>query len=126
MEGSIYGENKYCSYHHHIGNLEAGIALRTDIDRMFTDAGGCLSQEDYHRASLLCKRITDLDNRHAEAYKLRGYVDFMCGNYTDSELANRRAMELLPEEPILSRDLLWHCISKADRKTPCSLCSIAL
>lgn len=110
MEGSIYGENKYCSYHHHIGNLEAGIALRTDIDRMFTDAGGCLSQEDYQQASLLCKRITDLDNRHAEAYKLRGYADFMCGNYTDSELANRRAMELLPEDayPVKGLALALH------------------
>ena len=77
---------------------------------MFTDAGGCLSQEDYQQASLLCKRITDLDNRHAEAYKLRGYVDFMCGNYTDSELANRRAMELLPEDayPVKGLALALH------------------
>lgn len=98
MEGSIYGENKYCSYHHYIGQLEAGITLRTDIDRMFTDAGECLFGEDYQQASLLCKHITDLNGRHAEAYKLKGYADFMCGNYIDSELANRKAMELLPED----------------------------
>lgn len=98
MEGSIYGENKYCSYHHHIGKLEAGITLRKDIDRMFTDARKCLLAEDYQQASLLCARITGLDDRHAEAYKLKGYADFMCGNYGDSELANRRGMALLPED----------------------------
>lgn len=96
MEGSIYGENKYCSYHHHVGKLEAGIALRTDIDRLFSDAQKCIAQDDYQQASLLCGRITALDARHGEAYKLKGYADFMCGNYSDCELANRRAMEELP------------------------------
>lgn len=110
MEGSVYGENKYCSYHHHIGQLEVGIALRTDIDRLFTDARECLSQEDYQQASLLCDRITGLNSSHAEAYKLKGYADFMCGNYTDSELANRRAMELLPEDayPVKGLALALH------------------
>lgn len=98
MEGNIYGENKYCSYHHHIGKLEAGIALRTDIDRMFADAQNCLAHKDYQQASLLCDRITGLNSRHAEAHKLKGYADFMCGNYSDSELANRRAMELSPQD----------------------------
>lgn len=98
MEGNIYGENKYCSYHYHISRIKGIIALRTDIDRMFTDARKSLSRNEYQQASLLCARITDLNNGHGEAYKLKGYADFMCGNYEDSELANRRAMELLPED----------------------------
>lgn len=116
MEGSIYGENKYCSYHYQMGKLKAGIALRTDIDRLFSDAQKCLAQEEYQQASLLCDRIIGLDARHGEAYKLKGYADFMCGNYSDCELANRRAMELLPEDAYPVKGLALALYRQGDRE----------
>ena len=126
MEGSIYGENKYCSYHHHIGNLEAGIALRTDIDRMFTDAGGAFHRKTISRR-LCCASVSPIwtivmrrrINSEAMSTSCAAIIQI-----PSLPTAGRWSCYL--KMPILSRDLLWHCISKADRKTPCSLCSIAL
>lgn len=98
MNGSIYGENTYCSYNNHLRGLELRLAERVDEEKMLTEAKEAVRNEDFQKTTLLCARILKMKSTHPDALKLKGYAEFMCGNYKESECDNRKALESIPDD----------------------------
>jgi Flp pilus assembly protein TadD len=44
--------------------------------------------------SQLLERLLTLESEHIEALRLKGFTDFMNGNYALSEAVNRRALDI--------------------------------
>lgn len=94
MEGTIYGENKYCSYNHYLKTKIEEIKKITDVEILFKDANSAIQNNQVQEAALIAEQLIGIDSNCVEAYKLKGYAEFMCGNYEQSEKDNRAALEL--------------------------------
>ncbi len=102
MEGSIYGENKYCSYNVYLQKKMAEIATEVDASAALKKAQEALTHEEVQMALMLAKRGIELNGKdselHKELYKLKGYADFMCGNYKDAEESNAEVLRLYKDD----------------------------
>lgn len=98
MNGNIYGENIYCSYNNHLRSLELKLAERVDKEKMLTEAKEAVRNEDFQKTALLCARILKVKESNPDALKLKGYAEFMCGNYKESECDNRKVLESIPDD----------------------------
>lgn len=94
MEGTIYGENKYCSYNHYLKTKIEEIKKITDANALLEKASLAVQKHQIQEAALMAEQVIKLDPKNVEAYKLKGYAEFMCGNYEQSEKDNRAAIAL--------------------------------
>ncbi|MBP1613808.1 MAG: Radical domain protein [Bacteroidetes bacterium] len=98
MEGSIYGENKYCSYNVYLKKKMEEVRRIKDVRYIQEKAQEALRNDEVQVVALLAKHGVALDKNNLELYKLKGYADFMCGNYADAERSNSEALKLCGED----------------------------
>lgn len=99
MKGNIYGENEYCSYNVAMKNKVKYLSSQSDIENLLLQAELSAYNEQYQQSSLILERILELDENNFKAYQLKGYVEFQCGNYNLSEKANKKALDIMPDDP---------------------------
>jgi len=72
MEGSVYSENRYCSYNVAISTAREQLDRIEDVDVMLSKA----------------KKFADNGNFQLGVFEFYGYISFMLGNYLDAKKAN--------------------------------------
>jgi radical SAM protein with 4Fe4S-binding SPASM domain len=98
MDGTIYGENKYCSYNNYLKDKIKEIQKETNTITLLEKARNAVKNENVQEAALMAEKVISLDPKNLEAYKLKGYAEFMCGNYEQSEKDNRAAIALSADD----------------------------
>jgi radical SAM protein with 4Fe4S-binding SPASM domain len=98
MNGSIYGENQYCSYNQALGRSESEMRAFTDAGMLLESARNAARAREYQLCSQQLERLLELDGGNIEAWRLKGFSDFMNGNYDLSEVANRKVLEADPAD----------------------------
>lgn len=98
MKGSIYAENEYCAYHVEQKRLKEHYHTHTDGHALYRMALDKLQQKQYQEAAILLDRVTSLLPDHMEAFKAKGYCEYMCGNYDLCKEANEKALQQTPDD----------------------------
>jgi radical SAM protein with 4Fe4S-binding SPASM domain len=96
VNGSFYSENQYCSYNLALGKSEDKLKSYTDAGELLEMAQHEAKTGEYQLCSQQLERLLELDGGNTEAWRLKGFSDFMNGNYGLSEQANRKALEADP------------------------------
>lgn len=94
MKGNINSENQYCAYNLALKKSRSELSAKSDVGELIQSARKNMQSEDFQYVALVCERILELDRNHAEAVDIKGFAEYMCGNYKKSEMANREALEI--------------------------------
>lgn len=111
LHGTIESENEYCVYHHDMEKSATAIHARTDFATLIQEAESEIRDKKYQLAALKLEHVVNLCPKNANAWKMKGFVDFFNENYDLCEAANLKALELTPNDPYALRGLalaLWH------------------
>jgi radical SAM protein with 4Fe4S-binding SPASM domain len=98
INGTIYSENQYCSYNLALKCSEREIKALTDAGELFEAAQYAAKTREYQLCSQQLERLLELDGDNVEAWRLKGFSDFMNGNYDLSGAANRKALDVNPAD----------------------------
>ena len=105
MHGSILGENDYCVYNVALKKNRAFTACSSDPEALFSEALSDAGQREFQSAGIKLDRLLELDGRHLEALRLKGFVDFMLGNYEQCLDSNSKALEIKPGDAYARKGL---------------------
>jgi radical SAM protein with 4Fe4S-binding SPASM domain len=105
MNGNIYGENQYCSYNVALKKSEKEIKKINSVEELLKAARKSSQEREHQLAAQQLERLLELDKGNAEALRLKGCAEFMNGNYALSENANRRALEIDPQDGYAKKGL---------------------
>lgn len=103
MNGDIYSENQYCAYYPELKYMEVKYAKESDIHGLFELAQKLLIQEEYQEACYALERVVSLSPKNTEALKVKGYCEYMCGNYKTCEEDNQKALVQNPGDAYAMR-----------------------
>ncbi len=104
-KGSIYSENNYCSYNIALKKLKKDLESKSNQEELFETALRKLKENSFQEAALIINRYLELQANNPDALKLQGFAEFMCGNYGLSERANRKVLEMFPEDTYAMKGL---------------------
>ena len=105
MEKDIYGENKFCSFNNFLRGLEQRLAIKINKEQLLDEAREANQKLNYQTMALTCDRIIQLDANCNEALRMKGFAEFMCGNYAESEKTNREILEKQPQDAYAMKGL---------------------
>ncbi len=105
IKGSIYSENNYCSYNIALKKLKKVLASKSNHEELFEIALRNAKENNFQETSLIINRYLELQSGNPDALKLQGFAEFMCGNYDLSERANRKILEIFPEDTYAMKGL---------------------
>ena len=92
MNKDIYSENVYCTFNLGIKRLRQKLSEITDENMLFKRAYNMVEKKFYQEASIILERVISINPKNIDALRLKGFSEYMCGNYELSELANRKAL----------------------------------
>jgi len=95
---SMYGENDYCSYNLFLKRRYEEISHMSDPAVLFEQSRQYAQSKDFQQAAMTLDRLIQLDPDHLEAQLLKGYAEFMLGNYAQSETANQYVLNKKGED----------------------------
>ena len=98
MNQDIYSENQYCAYNQTLKKMEEVYAGSDSVEELQEKAKLFMAHEEYQEAAYALKRLLELEPEHVEALKMKGYCEYMCGNYLACREDNQKAMELNAED----------------------------
>ena len=105
MNDDMNSENLYCSYNLALKGLREGLCEETDFDRLITQAEQSIRNKDFQTSAFFTERALELAPENQRALAIKGFAEFMCGNYSLCENANRRALELYPGDTYAMKGL---------------------
>jgi radical SAM protein with 4Fe4S-binding SPASM domain len=98
MEGSVYSENKYCSYNVALKQLRSSLFHHEMPEQLFFNAKELLRKNNFQEAAFMAERIIELGSKDLqEVLEMKGFAEFMCGNYALSAEANKAVLDLSPD-----------------------------
>jgi len=72
---------------------------------LITQAETILRNNDFQTAAFFTDRALTLEPENKKALAIKGFAEFMCGNYTLCEDANKKALELDPNDTYAMKGL---------------------
>jgi len=105
MNGDMYSENQYCAYNVALKSLRERLLQETDAQWLMAQAEYSLANNEFQTAAFFTDRVLMLDPDEKKALAIKGFAEFMCGNYTLCENANRVALELDPDDAYAMKGL---------------------
>ena len=105
MGGDIYSENLYCAYNVSLKSLRERLLQETDVQWLIAQAEHCLANQEFQTAAFFVDRALTLCPDEKKALAIKGFAEFMCGNYALCETANRTALELDPNDTYAMKGL---------------------
>ncbi|MBD5546188.1 MAG: radical SAM protein [Lachnospiraceae bacterium] len=93
MNGDIYSENQYCAYHLSLKQMEDKYAVCEDEASLFKLADVLMRQGNHQEAAFAFGQVLRLDPENTDAWKAKGYCEFMCGNYEPCLEANEKVLK---------------------------------
>lgn len=98
MDEDIYSENRYCAYNLNLKKMEKKYAEYEDLDELKKIALFLMGNQEYQEAAYALKHLTEEQPEDAEAWKMKGYCEYMCGNYHTCKKDNEEALKLNEED----------------------------
>lgn len=92
MEGTIYGQNRYCSYNLAVKKAEKQFESLNDIDELMNKARKFAPQNQPQLTEILLSKVLSIDPENEEALSLYGYTSFMLENYNTAVEANKKLL----------------------------------
>jgi len=105
MNGDIHSENRYCIYNLSLKRMRNYLQSENDIQWLIAQSKQSVDNNDFQTAAFLMKRVLSIEPENKKALAIAGFVEFMCGNYTLCESANRKALELDPSDTYAMKGL---------------------
>lgn len=105
MEGSVYAENKYCSYNVAISTANEQLKKIEDIDVIKSKARKFAANGNFQLSEILLSKAIDLGKADKELYEFYGFVSFMLGNYSDAKKANEEALKIHPDSAYANKGM---------------------
>ncbi|MDR0272127.1 MAG: radical SAM protein [Clostridiales bacterium] len=105
MNGDINSENFYCTYNFALKELKKRLCEETDLDWLIAQARHSLENKDFQTAALFTERILTIEPENKKALAIKGFAEFMCGNYSLCKDANEKALKLDPNDTYVMKGL---------------------
>ena len=105
MNGDIDSENLYCAYNLALKRLREGLLSETDSEWLIAQAEQSIHNKDFQTSAFFAERALALTPENKKALAIKGFADFMCGNYSLCEAANRKALEIDPNDTYAMKGL---------------------
>ena len=96
VNGSIYSNNDYCSYHIALEKTRDKLSRYDDAAELMTIARTYVNGQKWQQAALTLKRVVEIDSKNVDALELLGYVQFNLGNFDASKEANEKILQIDP------------------------------
>lgn len=111
MGGSIYAENRYCSYHLAISRANKQFASITDPAELKAKANFFIDNRSFQLAEILLAKVLKNNPTDLEAQRLYGFVHFMLGNYHEARKINEDILKTHPNDVYATKGL-GLCLSR--------------
>ena len=98
MNQDIYSENQYCAYQLSLERIKEKYAGYENAEELLELARSMTAQKEYQEAAYACGRVEELAPENMEALKLKGYCEYMCGNYEVCKSDNAKVLKAVPED----------------------------
>ena len=105
MNDDMYSENHYCVYNLALKELREQLCQQDDAQWLVTQAKNCLENKDFQTAAFFTDRALTIEPENKTALAVKGFAEFMCGNYALCESANKKALELDPNDTYAMKGL---------------------
>jgi len=105
MGDDINAENLYCSYNLALKGLRERLFQETDHEWLIAQAEQSLRNNDFQTSAFFSARALEIAPENQKALAIKGFAEFMCGNYSLCEAANRKALELYPNDTYAMKGL---------------------
>ncbi len=105
MNKDLYSENQFCLYNQSMKQMRVQYSEISDVPELINMMNTATQENDYQRAAFISDRILELDADNVQALLVKGYNEFMCGNYEECVQSNKKALELMPDDPYALKGL---------------------
>lgn len=94
MNGSIYSENKYCSYNLALTKAENNLKMVTDMKELLCKADFFIKHESYPLAEISLSLALEKDKNNIDILNKLGFVNYQLGNYKTAKEINEAVLKL--------------------------------
>ena len=94
MNGSIYSENKYCSYNLALTKAENSLRRVEDINELLSKADFFIQHQSYPLAELALSIALEKDKDNINILSQLGFVNYQIGNFKLAKEANEAVLKL--------------------------------
>jgi radical SAM protein with 4Fe4S-binding SPASM domain len=98
MEGTVYAENRYCSYNVSMKKAQEQFERIEDLEVLTSKAKKFIENNSMQLAGFLLEKALEKNSGNLELQSLYGYVSFMLGNYQEAKAANEKVLAEKPED----------------------------
>lgn len=105
MEGSVYSENKYCSYNVAISTAREQLEKIDDMDIIMSKARKFADNGNLQLSEILLSKAIEMGCNDIGLFEFYGYVSFMQGNYLDAKKANEEALKINPDSAYANKGM---------------------
>lgn len=96
MEGTVYAENRYCSYNVSMKMVQEQLGRIEDLEILTSKAKKFIENNSFQLAGFLLEKALEKESGNLELQSLFGFVSFMLGNYQEAKTANERVLAAKP------------------------------
>ena len=93
MDGSVYGENRYCVYNQKMSEMKEHYAAETDREKLFRTGDALIRAGYYQEGAVALSRLLELMPESVEARLIRAYAEYRCENYEKCLSDNEKILE---------------------------------
>ena len=105
MNGNIYSDNKYCSYHFEMSKVASKVANINDPMVLLNNAYFLANEKQFQFAEIFLSKFLSQEPDNTEAKELLGYIHYELGNYELCEKINTEILAADPENAYASKGL---------------------
>jgi radical SAM protein with 4Fe4S-binding SPASM domain len=109
--GSMYAENKFCSYNFALSKAKNQFDKIESIEELYSKAKKFIERGNLQLAEIALSKAIEKGYQNEDILKLYGYTNFMLENYEDSKIANERLFSINPEDVYTNKGL-GLCLAK--------------
>lgn len=92
--GSIYSENKFCSYNFALSRANSQFDMVESIEELYYKAKKFIERDNLQLAEMVLSKAIERGSENEEVLKLYGYTNFMLENYEESKIANKKLIAI--------------------------------
>lgn len=109
--GSMYAENKYCSYNFALSKAKHQFDKIESIDELSSKVNKFIERGNLQLAEMVLSRAIEKGSQNEGILNLYGYTNFMLENYEESKNANKKLLSINPNDAYANK-ALGLCLAK--------------
>ncbi len=98
IEGTVYAENRYCSYNASMKIAEDQFEHIEDLNLLTSKARKFIENSSFQLAGLVLEKALEKDSDNIELLSLYGFTSFMLENYNEAKTVNEKVLAMRPED----------------------------